>query len=152
MFSQCNAIHILTLLLSGLADKAQYMPLASLHTSSTSCSYRKRSRQDFRQLPGPPAHPRHSAPSTALSAKAERRRFMSGKAADVHRTATPQAQPDKRRRVSGQSTGSGLTREDFLNMQREVQTFGQHCCPILCFCYSYVKFQASKAFLTNSCL
>ncbi|KAL3136921.1 hypothetical protein ABBQ32_006527 [Trebouxia sp. C0010 RCD-2024] len=84
---------------------------------------RKRSRQDFSQVPPSPPQNGHPTLHAALSAKAERRRFMSGKAADVHRPAAPQAQPQKRRRVL-QPEGSGLNREDFLNMQREVQTFG----------------------------
>ena len=104
-----------------------------------SCLYRKRSRQDFSQLPRPAPQTGHPTPPAALPAKAERRRFMSGKAADVHRTAAPQAQPQKRRRVPGQPEGSGLIREDFLTMQREVQTFGERCCPVLVLMSEYVR-------------
>lgn len=70
---------------------------------------------------------------------------MSGKAADVHRPAAPQAQPQKRRRVL-QPEGSGLNREDFLNMQREVQTFGEHCwaCPFLSVVHAPIFHQAQS--------
>ena len=95
---------------------------------------RKRPRQEFNQtLPTASQPVVQSSLPKAPSAKAERRRFMSGKASDVHRAATPQQQPQKKRRLSGQSQGSGLSREDFLNMQREVQTFGEHCCCVLLF-------------------
>ena len=50
---------------------------------------------------------------------------MSGKASDVHCSATPQQQPQKQRQQSGQLPGSGLSREDFVSMQREVQTLGE---------------------------
>lgn len=65
---------------------------------------------------------------------------MSGKASDVHRAAAPQEQPHKKRRLSGQSQGSGLSREDFLNMQREVQSFGEHrCCVLLSLLFCFTR-------------
>ncbi len=61
----------------------------------------------------------------ASAMKAEHRRFMSGRASDVHRIATPsQAQ----RQQSGQAASNGPSRDDFLTMQREVQTFGKSAC------------------------
>lgn len=95
---------------------------------------RKRPRQEFHQLLPTTPQPVQSSPASVSSAKAERRRFMSGKASDVHRAAAPQEQPQKKRRLSSQSQGSGLSREDFLNMQREVQTFGEYLPLLLFFC------------------
>lgn len=122
MFSKRKTVHIVEVLLGSLRSGRLFC------CKSLSCPHRKRPRQEFSQVPGPPPQAGHPTPSPALSAKAERRRFMSGKAADVHRPAAPQAQPQKQRRVS-QPEGSGLNREDFLNMQREVQTFGEPCWP-----------------------
>ena len=115
---------------------------------------RKRPRQEFNQSPPASSQPVQPSLSSAPSAKAERRRFMSGKASDVHRAATPQAQPPKKRRLTGQSEGLGLSREDFLNMQREVQTFGEPCCYVLLslsFC-SQRKYTVAQCFLPHALL
>lgn len=59
---------------------------------------------------------------------------MSGKAADVHHKTVPDLQPQKPRhrqqqagrQVANSATNEPLSRDDFLNMQREVQQVGKH--------------------------
>lgn len=67
----------------------------------------------------------------SMSSKAERRRFMSGKAADVHHKPVLDQQQQKLKRKQhqmGRQIGMAdqpLGRDDFLNMQKEVQQVGK---------------------------
>lgn len=55
--------------------------------------------------------------------KSERRRFMSAKGGDVHKPAADRATS----RLSSSGRDDGVpTRQEFLQMQREVQTYGMH--------------------------
>ena len=65
------------------------------------------------------------SPAQAAAIKSERKRFMSGKAASVHCDVNSQQQQSRQRK--DQMDGTGPSRNDFLNMQREIQTFGESC-------------------------
>ena len=78
----------------------------------------------------------------SLSSKAARRRFMSGKAADIHHQSTAASQQQQVRQKQQQQrqqrrSDQPLNRDDFLNMQKEVQQVGKltrSCCCCCCCC------------------
>ena len=78
------------------------------------------------------AHSTQASLQDSMSSKAERRRFMSGKAADVHHKPVLHQQQQKPKRTQTQQgqqigvAGQPLSRDDFLSMQKEVQQVGKH--------------------------
>ena len=87
-----------------------------------------------------------------LSSKAARRRFMSGKAADIHHNSTTDPQQQQARQKQQQQrqqrqSDQPLNRDDFLNMQKEVQQVGKptHCCCCCCCCPSLMIQDAMRA-------
>jgi hypothetical protein len=66
-----------------------------------------------------------AAAAPALDAKLERKAFMSSKAAKVHDKGSASAPSARSAAGAGAEADEGLTREEFLKMQREVELYGE---------------------------
>ncbi|DBB04617.1 hypothetical protein WJX77_008660 [Trebouxia sp. C0004] len=106
----------------GLVSEGAKDILADIWSDGKQVS-KKRPRDHLSPAKPTPLQP---SPADASAMKAERKRFMSGKASDVHRAATPQQPPKRQQKQQSAEDGSSSkpSRGDFLTMQREVQMFG----------------------------